>query len=430
MPTELPDVIDHFLCKICRLVVYQPKECSRCASLYCFDCSNNLISKNSKWQCVDKKCNSQDPLVEIHRTVKEVMEKLVFSCPKCGGNKRTYNEMVKHIPVCDGANADSAQDVVIENIRKAETQQAIQQQIQPAQAIQYTEILIHIMEKDSKKFYIFNSRTQQVTSHEVNCLTNFPHNFQAIQIGLVQTRVFIVGGGDFNSVPETMFQMNEIVKSGPSYALQQKQKMKYPRHGHSCCTLGETFIFVTGSRKDTDKAPNKTEMYDTRQDAWVELAMFNQGRHYHSSCSFQSKFVYIFCGISNETKKYLNSIERLEFDPNSIQNSLKKTWVKLEIANMALLQPRQGSGVCQVNDNEILIVGGFCGQFSNETFFLNTQTNSIRKAYNELKDNIFPFQVPTIADPLNRSVYTVDWQTYKLYQFKNDQWQFQKKIKI
>ena len=113
--------------------------------------------------------------------------------------------------------------------------------------------------------------------------------------------------------------------------------MKYPRHGHSCCTLGETFIFVTGSRKDTDKAPNKTEMYDTRQDAWVELAMFNQGRHYHSSCSFQSKFVYIFCGISNETKKYLNSIERLEFDPNSIQNSLKKTWVKLEIANMALL---------------------------------------------------------------------------------------------
>lgn len=75
-------------------------------------------------------------------------------------------------------------------------------------------------------------------------------------------------------------------------------------------------------------------------------------------------------------------------------------------------------------------MGGFYGSFSNETFFLNTKTNSIRKAYNELKDNIFPFQVPTIADPLNRSVYTVDWQTYKLYEFKNEQWQFKKKIKI
>ncbi len=44
-----------------------------------------------------------------------------------------------------------------------------------------------------------------------------------------------------------------------------------------------------------------------------------------------------------------------------------------------------------MNDQEILIVGGFYGQFSNETFFFNTNTNSLRKAYNELKDNIFPF---------------------------------------
>jgi len=30
-------------------------------------------------------------------------------------------------------------------------------------------------------------------------------------------------------------------------------------------------------------------------------------------------------------------------------------------------------------------------------------------AYNELKDNIFPFQVPTIADPIANTVITVDW---------------------
>lgn len=51
--------------------------------------------------------------------------------------------------------------------------------------------------------------------------------------------------------------------------------MKYPRHGHSCCTIDESFIFVTGSRKDTDKAHNKTELYNTNQDAWIELASFN-----------------------------------------------------------------------------------------------------------------------------------------------------------
>ena len=62
----------------------------------------------------------------------------------------------------------------------------------------YTEMNIYIMEKDSKKFYLYNSKTQNVSIHEVNCASNFPHNFQAIQVGLVQTKVYIVGGGDFN----------------------------------------------------------------------------------------------------------------------------------------------------------------------------------------------------------------------------------------
>lgn len=85
--------------------------------------------------------------------------------------------------------------------------------------------------------------------------------------------------------------------------------------------------------------------------------------------------------------------------------------------------------MCQVSQDEIIIVGGFNGKFSNETFFLNVNTNRVRKAYNELKDAIFPFQVPTVADPWNKSVLTVDWQTYKLYEFKNDKWEFKKKIR-
>lgn len=95
----------------------------------------------------------------------------------------------------------------------------------------------------------------------------------------------------------------------------QKAKMKYARHGHSCCSLGEYFVIATGSRKDVDRAPFRTEVYDVRSDRWTELADIKQGRHYHSSCSFADNSVYIFCGISNETKKYLNTIERLRFNP-------------------------------------------------------------------------------------------------------------------
>jgi hypothetical protein len=55
----------------------------------------------------------------------------------------------------------------------------------------------------------------------------------------------------------------------------------------------------------------------------------NTGRHYHSSCSFMSKFIYVVCGISNESKKYLNTIERLEIDLGNMAQSMMNKWVVL-----------------------------------------------------------------------------------------------------
>jgi hypothetical protein len=74
-----------------------------------------------------------------------------------------------------------------------------------------------------------------------------------------------------------------------------------------------------------------------------------------------------------------------------MSDSAKYQWEALNVVDSVLLAPRQGQGVCQVSSDEILIVGGFHGKFSNETFFLSTRNVKIRKAYNELKDNIFPF---------------------------------------
>ena len=88
--------------------------------------------------------------------------------------------------------------------------------------------------------------------------------------------------------------------------------MKYPRHGHSACSLGEKFIVVTGSRKETDTAQFKAECLNIDIDVWFDLPQLNEGRHYHASCSINDRFVYVFCGISNLTKKYVNSIERFD----------------------------------------------------------------------------------------------------------------------
>ena len=36
---------------------------------------------------------------------------------------------------------------------------------------------VYIMEKDSKKFYIFNTADMSVSTNAIECNFNFPHNF-------------------------------------------------------------------------------------------------------------------------------------------------------------------------------------------------------------------------------------------------------------
>ena len=124
-----------------------------------------------------------------------------------------------------------------------------------------------------------------------------------IQVGSVNPRVFMIGGGDFRTLPDSMFQCRELVpKPNPQkYQLmfEDRKRMKYARHGHSCTAIMDRYIVVSGSRKEVNSAAQKVELYDTQIDEWIELPKINEGRHYHSSCHFNHKFVYVFGGIHN-----------------------------------------------------------------------------------------------------------------------------------
>jgi hypothetical protein len=59
--------------------------------------------------------------------------------------------------------------------------------------------------------------------------------------------------------------------------------------------------------------------------------MLNQGRHYHASCDFNSELVYVFCGISNQTKRYSNSIERLEI--GLCIKGMQRAWREIQVTD-------------------------------------------------------------------------------------------------
>jgi len=77
-------------------------------------------------------------------------------------------------------------------------------------------------------------------------------------------------------------------------------------------------------------ASQKVELYDSNQDDWLEIQQINEGRHYHSSANFENKFIYIFGGIQNASKKYSNSVEKLKFSMSTITTA---KWEKINMSD-------------------------------------------------------------------------------------------------
>jgi hypothetical protein len=134
----------------------------------------------------------------------------------------------------------------------------------------------------------------------------------------------MIGGGDNKTLPDSMFQCRELVfqtTGSHPFRFDEKKKMKFARHGHSCCAIADRYILVSGSRKEVNSAQSRVELFDTQINEWMELAQLSEGRHYHSSSNFNNKYVYVFGGIQNANKKYSASFERLQFSVTNFSNT-------------------------------------------------------------------------------------------------------------
>ena len=204
----------------------------------------------------------------------------------------------------------------------------------------------------------------------------------------------------------------------------KRANMKAPRHGHSACSFMGKYIMVSGSRKDVDFSARKTEIFDTDSNVWTDLPMMINGRHYHASCEFNNEFAYVFAGISNVSKRYIASIERLNV--KQCLNNLNALWQEVNVRNEynapQPIHARQGLGAAQLNGDTIIIMGGFGGKYFNESLALNTVTAQCTKTRMQMPVNCFPFAVPTVSDGEQGEIYTVDWSTYKMFRFKNEAW--------
>ena len=130
-------------------------------------------------------------------------------------------------------------------------------------------------------------------------------------------------------------------------------------------------------------------MYNCELDLWFEMPELNVGRHYHTSCTFNDRFIYVFCGIENKSRKYINSIEFYD-------NDKKTNWRLIELSPK-LFPERQGCGVHQKDESTIIIFGGFNGRFLKDSYLFNVNSNKLT-ATNKLGSECFMFQMPVCYD--------------------------------
>lgn len=273
---------------------------------------------------------------------------------------------------------------------------------------------LYICERDSKFVFEFNIPEGIVKKCAVNMEMNFQHNFQYIQTP--SQRLFVIGGGDYQK-PEakTLTQCLQILNNGTSkFDCLSKDALKSPRHGHSISCLRDKFLVVTGSRIDKNNANKSVEKYNIDMDIWFDCPDLNFGRYYHSSCSLAEKFVYVFAGISSATKKYFNSIER--FDDTAKGNEKVWTSINIEVEKFPV---RQGAGSAQINQNEIMIFGGFGGDFLRDSYIFKHKEGTLTRFEKETPIKLFAYQMPTIHDESTSSVITADWQSKKVLMFNS-----------
>lgn len=96
----------------------------------------------------------------------------------------------------------------------------------------------------------------------------------------------MVGGGSYDNIElDTHKQTRKLVATKGKFKLELKASCKYARNGHAITNVGNTHVVVSGTRINDGST---CEVYELKSDTWSDLPSLKNGRHYHSSCSFNA----------------------------------------------------------------------------------------------------------------------------------------------
>ena len=119
-------------------------------------------------------------------------------------------------------------------------------------------------------------------------------------------------------------------------------------------------IVLSGGRSKADYSSSACYAYSINDREWAELPNLVMARESHSSCSIGSS-VYVFGGHDG-AHDLMNAVELLHLNPNGIGEQ-QDHWQL--ISTNGSFEPRMNPVVCAIDDDVILLSGGF----DNDVYF-------------------------------------------------------------
>ena len=136
----------------------------------------------------------------------------------------------------------------------------------------------------------------------------------------MSNRIFLIEG-DYSTSKACVELVKD--KKKKTYTPEARASMYYRRMLSSVTAVDDLNLIVTGG---LNPSHSKTEHYTIQDDTWHSngLPELINGRKSHSSCAFDSRFVFIFGG-RNVKNQAISSIEKLDF------NIMKQGWKQIEV---------------------------------------------------------------------------------------------------
>jgi len=235
-----------------------------------------------------------------------------------------------------------------------------QQPIQEApRYISRDQYILFKLDSDNSNIYLFDKDRLQGSRIQIK------YGIVASESAMIlcQSKILLCGGSDGNSNQTASAYMIDLQTNSAN----SLQNMLIPKRSHTLGKAIDSEIYSIGGYSNPQRYLNAVEKYSTNTGNWTMMPSINLPRQDVSVCSANAQYLYCFGGSYTESGNwaFVNMIEQF----NTMSES--QGWQVFQLFSNNGWTHRVYAGSKQLSQTEILIFGGFDGDYLDDVLIFN-----------------------------------------------------------